>query len=266
MSRPSCTRAADRSEIAPRGNTQERAEAHWNGGYGPGNGNWKVFEQRNRRLDAARRATPPSARNAEERARGELEQFARNMPNVAVAEESEQDRTTCARQAAAARYYPRGRTIEFLRRAEERRAPGHSAEASCQRVPDISSRITSGRYTDCRIDPQSLAVEVRSGNGPWRRAERLSHGTSEQVYLLLRMGLAEHLSHPNETCPLVLDDPIATSDASRREAILDTLLAVSESTQVILFTHDADTRDWARKRLSAPTGALRELDRTGIPA
>ena len=80
------------------------------------------------------------------------------------------------------------------------------------------------------------------------------------------MALAEHLSAPNEACPLILDDPIATSDTARREAILDTLLAVSESTQVILFTHDADTRDWARERLKEPTGRLQELDRTGIPA
>jgi len=69
-----------------------------------------------------------------------------------------------------------------------------------------------------------------------------------------------------ETCPLILDDPIATSDTTRRQAVLDTLLALSEPTQVILFTHDRDTRDWARQRLTEPTGALRELDRAGIPA
>ena len=156
-------------------------------------------------------------------------------------------------------------TITFLRRAEER-VHRDIAPRLRTSVCKHLSRVTGGRYTDCRIDPQSLSVQVRGGNGPWRRAELLSHGASEQIYLLLRMALAEHLSAPDETCPLILDDPIATSDARRRKAVLDTLLAVSESTQVILFTHDRDTRDWARKRLSGPDGRLRELDREGIPA
>ena len=253
--------AADQGEIAP-GETQERAEAleRWLQVW---ERELEDFEERNRCLDAARRDAA-RARNTEERARGELEQFATNMPNVAVAEEAGQT----ARLA-----YDRlqrldatlGRTIEFLRRAEERVHRDIAPKLRASVVRHLA-RITSGRYTDCRIDPQSLAVEVRSGTDPWRRAERLSHGTAEQIYLLLRMALAEHLSAPNEACPLILDDPIASSDESRREAVLDTLLAISESTQVILFTHDADTRDWARERLKEPTGTLRELDRTGIPA
>ena len=253
--------AADRSEVAP-GEAQERAEALerwlqvWERELGD-------FEERSRRLDTARRDAA-GARNAEERARGELEQFARNIPNVAVAEEAEQT-ARLAHDRLQRLDTTLGRTIEFLRRAEEDVHRDIAPKLRASVVRHLS-RITGGRYTDCRIDPQSLAVEVRSGTDPWRRAEWLSHGTAEQVYLLLRMALAEHLSAPNEACPLVLDDPIATSDTLRREAILDTLLAVSESIQVILFTHDAETRDWARERLEEPTGALRELDRTGIPA
>ena len=220
-------------------------------------------EELNRRLATARREAG-IARNAEERARGELDLFARSMPDVSVAEEAEQDDRLAygrlQRLDATLR-----RTIDFLRRAEERvhrdMAP-RLRDSVCAHL----AVVTGGRYTDCRIDPQSLAVEVRSGDGPWRRAELLSHGAAEQIYLLLRMALAEHLSDRHESCPLILDDPIATSDTTRRQAVLDTLLALSESTQVILFTHDSDTRDWARQRLSEPADALRELDRTGIPA
>ena len=254
-------RAADRGGIAP-GETQERASAleQWLRTW---HRRLRESEQRQLRLDDARREST-AARNAEQRARGELDQFASNMPNVSAAEEAEQ-----VARLALDRLQRLGATldttIKFLRRAEERvhRDIAPKLRAS---VVEHLSRITGGRYTDCRIDPQSLAVEVRSGTGPWRRAEWLSHGAAEQIYLLLRMALAEHLSAPGETCPLILDDPIATSDATRRQAVLDTLLAVSESTQVILFTHDRDTRDWARQKLSEPTGRLRELDRTGIPA
>ncbi len=216
-----------------------------------------------RRLGEAQREAA-DAMQSYARARGGLDQFARGMPDVSAAEEAEQTARLAhdrlERLDATLRM-----TIQFLGRAEERVhrdiAPRLRASV-CKHL----SRITDERYTDCRIDPQSLSVQVRSGNGPWRRAEWLSHGASEQIYLLLRMALAEHLSAPDESCPLILDDPIATSDAERRKAVLDTLLAISESTQVILFTHDLDTRDWARKRLSEPRGHLRELDRAGVPA
>lgn len=254
-------RAADGTGIAD-GATQGRAAAleRWLE-------SWQLelgeSEERQRRLHALRERTT-AARSAEERARGELNQFSKSMPSVSAAEEAEQAALLACDRLQRLDATLRG-TIGFLRSAEERVhrdiAP-KLRESVCHHL----SRITAGRYTDCRIDPQSLAVEVRSGNGAWREARWLSHGASEQIYLLLRMALAEHLSAPNETCPLILDDPIATSDAERREAVLDTLLAASEFTQVVLFTHDADTRDWARRRLSEPTGALRELDRASGPA
>ncbi|MCY3818769.1 MAG: hypothetical protein OXH52_05310 [Gammaproteobacteria bacterium] len=198
------------------------------------------------------------------RARGGLDQFARNMPDVSLAEEAE--RTAQLAHERLERLDSTLRmTVRFLRRAEERVHRDMAPKLRASVVRHLTG-ISGGRYTDCRIDPQSLAVEVRSGNGAWRRADLLSHGTAEQVYLLLRMAFAEHLSAPDESCPLILDDPIATSDSARREAVLDTLLAVSKSAQVILLTHDLDTRDWARERLSEPEGALRELDRCGIPA
>ena len=254
-------RAADSAGIAE-GEVEDRARAlerwlqEWRR-------NFEERKARERRLAAAQREAADAMR-AYNRARGELDQFARSIADVSSAEEAEQA-ATLARDRLQRLDATLNTTVEFLRRAEER-VHRDIAPKLRDSVLKHLSRITGGRYTDCRIDPQSLAVEVRSGAGPWRRAEWLSHGAAEQIYLLLRMALAEHLSAPHETCPLILDDPIATSDALRCQAVLDTLLAVSESTQVILFTHDRDTRDWARQRLSEPTGRLRELDRAGIPA
>ena len=112
--------------------------------------------------------------------------------------------------------------------------------------------VMEGRYTDCRIDPETLEVSVRGdGDGaPWQNATLLSHGTAEQVYLLLRLALSRHLVKPGESCPLILDDPVASSDSSRTREVLKALHAISESVQVILFTHDQDVRAWASARLS----------------
>ena len=111
------------------------------------------------------------------------------------------------------------------------------------------------------LDPESLQVDVRGGRGPWRRAALLSHGTAEQIYLLLRLALTRHLVTPGEVCPLILDDVVAACDAERKQVVLDTLHALSAETQVILFTHEEDVRAWARERLPAPRDGLTQLPR-----
>src|SRR5690606_15899559 len=75
--------------------------------------------------------------------------------------------------------------------------------------------ITRGRYSDVRVDPALLEVRVLDGDGRWREAALLSHGTAEQIYLLLRVALAEHLTRPGEICPLILDDVTAHCDDER---------------------------------------------------
>src|SRR5581483_6051556 len=100
--------------------------------------------------------------------------------------------------------------------------------------------------TDARVDPQDLSVQVLAADGEWRDARALSHGTAEQIYLLLRIALAERLATTGETCPLILDDVLVQSDAQRKRALLDTILAASRTRQVILFTQEDDVLTWAQ--------------------
>ena len=210
------------------------------------------------RLAAAERKTR-AARDACHKARGRLEQIAAGLPSVADAED----------EVAAARHELERverldrtltTTIGFLERAEER---VHRDFAPVLRATLLEwlPRVTGGRYTDCKVDPESLQVDVRNGCGPWRRAALLSHGTAEQIYLLLRLALACHLVAPGEVCPLILDDVVAACDVERKQVVLETLQAVGAESQVILFTHEEDVRAWARQRLSAPRDALTELPR-----
>ena len=143
-----------------------------------------------------------------------------------------------------------------MEKAEER-VHRTVAPVLAETVREWIPRVTGGRYTDCRVDPEKLAVEVATTNGRWHRAEILSHGTAEQVYLLLRLALARHLA--SQACPLILDDAVAASDSQRKHDLLETLLAVSESTQVILFTHEDDVFAWAQGRLVGGPHKLTEL-------
>ena len=197
-----------------------------------------------------------SSRTAFNRAQSQLEVFARELMDVAEAEEELADA-----KDAHSRVRSLGDTLDltisFLEKAEES-VHRNVAPVLAKIVREWLPRVTNGRYTDCSVDPEKLAVEVETRDGRWQPAELLSHGTAEQVYLLLRFALARHLA--SQACPLILDDAVAASDSQRKQELLETLLAVSESTQVILFTHEDDVCAWARRRLVGEPHSLTELD------
>ena len=190
------------------------------------------------------------------RAQSQLEVFARELMDVAEAEED-----LAAAKGAHARVRSLGdtlnSTISFLEQAEES-VHRTVAPVLAKIVREWLPRVTDGRYTDCRVDPEELAVEVKTKDGRWRQADLLSHGTAEQIYLLLRFALARHLA--SQACPLIVDDAVAASDSRRKRELLETLLAVSASTQVILFTHEDDVCAWARERLGGEPHKLIELN------
>ena len=183
--------------------------------------------------------------------RGRLQAFRETLIDVADAEDA---------LAAAKREHERvvrlgttlDRATEFLEKAEEK-VFRTIAPILRSTLLEWLPRVTDRRYDDCRVNPETLHVEVRAARpgAPWHDASLLSHGTVEQIYLLLRLALSRHLGDRDESCPLILDDPVASSDASRKHAVLDTLHAIGGSVQVILFTHEDDVGDWARQRLSA---------------
>lgn len=109
--------------------------------------------------------------------------------------------------------------------------------------------VTRGRYLDVRINPADLTMKVTDHAGSVRDAHLLSHGTTEQLYLLLRIALAHHLASVDETAPLVLDDVTVQSDAGRTRAVLDLLHRVSQERQVVLFTQEDEVVAWAQGSL-----------------
>jgi len=120
--------------------------------------------------------------------------------------------------------------------------------------------VTRGRYTEVAVDPTSLEVSVWGPGGANRKAARLSYGTAEQIYLMLRIALAEYLVTDGLSCPLLFDDVTVHADRDRTAAILDLLLGASARHQVIVFTQQEQVRDWARKHLTEPGHRLIELD------
>ena len=199
-----------------------------------------------------------AARAGRDTALGELREFESGLPDLADAEEGlERAEAELARVQRLDQTL--GTAITFLEAAQER---VHRDIAPVLRATVLErlDRVTGGRYVDCRVDPESLKVEVADAAGRWRSAGLLSHGTAEQLYLLLRVALARHLTaHTGEACPLILDDVVSAADSDRKRQLLDTLLAISESVQVVLFTHEDDVRGWAEKHLTGARDRLTML-------
>ncbi|MCY3969360.1 MAG: AAA family ATPase [Acidobacteria bacterium] len=127
--------------------------------------------------------------------------------------------------------------------------------------------VTDGRYSAVRIDPEEgMEVQLEVEDGVYRSATELSHGTVDQTYLLLRIGLAEALGDKKESAPLFLDDATVHSDTDRTIRFLDLLLALSNERQIVVFSQEQEVREWAARRLVAdPRHRLIELGPNGLP-
>ena len=212
---------------------------------------------------AAFRASAATLAAAADNSAGAMTERARNLPSVPEAEERlaaaqlELNRVTSLDDTLQ-------RTIGYLEAAQQR-VHRDVAPVLARTLSAWLPSITGGRYTDARVDPETLRVQVRGASGHWRLADRLSIGTMEQVYLLLRVALAQHLATSDESCPLLLDDVTVQADGVRTLEILDLLLRLSQERQVIVFAQEPAVADWAREHLGGTEQhAVREL--TLIPS
>ena len=204
-----------------------------------------------------------NARSALAERQGSVEQYARNMASVPEAEEE-----LAGADAELARIIALDRTLtktqEFLKHAQDK---VHRTVAPLLRdaIRPWLQVVTGGRYTDIRIDVESLMVHVSGDGRNWRQVPLLSHGTSEQIYLLLRVAMARHLTRQGEICPLILDDVTVNCDPVRQIEILNLLHAISEEQQIILFSQEPEVRQWAQQQLSESRDRLVELPLSAIP-
>jgi exonuclease SbcC len=209
----------------------------------------------------ARRAASLSAEQEASRLGGEAHQLREGLPSVAAAEEAvAAARAELSRVESVAAVLDR--TLDLLRQSEEQ-VHRDLAPVLKEAVRVALPRITDGRYVDAAVDPRDLRVQVKEAtSGQWREAARLSEGAREQVYLLLRVALAQHLVTTGETSPLFLDEVTAQADDGRRDALLGLLHDLSRDRQVVVFTHDPRIAEWAAGHLDTERDALVNLDQT----
>lgn len=107
-----------------------------------------------------------------------------------------------------------------------------------EQVSEIVSRITNNKYSEVKIDDQ-LRVMVKSGSS-FISMDYLSTGTIAQIYLALRLSIANVLIH--EELPIIMDDIFVTYDYQR---MYETLSCLGEylNRQIIIFTTNPGIQD-----------------------
>jgi len=151
------------------------------------------------------------------------------------------------------------RTRQFLEVARDR-VQMEFAPRLKQSIEGRLSQVTGGRYHEATVAPDTLEVKVRPKDGQWTSAGLLSHGTAEQVYLLLRVALVEHMVKDGEQAPLFLDDVTVQSDVHRTEAVLDLLYEISQERQIVFFSQEEEVLAWAKRELRGSQDSLIELE------
>ena len=102
-----------------------------------------------------------------------------------------------------------------------------------QRAQELLGAMTDGRYQSLTMGEDfSLRASAEQEDVQWDAIWR-SDGTIDQLYLALRLAVAEELT---PDAPLVLDDALVRFDDTRMAAALGILRKMAENKQVICFT------------------------------
>ena len=130
--------------------------------------------------------------------------------------------------------------MEALKEADDQLHARFSPQLS-QTAAGYFQQLTQGRFSQVALD-RSFNVTVReTGALADRPLALLSQGTADQLYLALRLAVADLVLPSPQACPLILDDALVTFDDDRLRAALDYLLSESKNRQILLFTcHDRE--------------------------
>ena len=107
------------------------------------------------------------------------------------------------------------------------------APAISGRAQTLFSRLTNGRYDRLSLSQDLSLTAGTQTEATLRSPLWRSDGTSDQLYLALRLALSETLA---PEAPLILDDALVRFDDQRLQTALEVLQELSQSRQVILFT------------------------------
>jgi uncharacterized protein YhaN len=111
-----------------------------------------------------------------------------------------------------------------------------------RRASEIFAKLTLSSFAGLTVDyddkDQPVLMGVRE-TGEKVPIQGMSDGTTDQLYLALRIASIEKYAGENEPLPFIVDDILVHFDDIRSKETLKILLELSKQTQIIFFTHHA---------------------------
>lgn len=101
---------------------------------------------------------------------------------------------------------------------------------------DIADKITPSRYSDLRVDDNLLLKVKDNESGNVISAYALSGGTTDQLYLALRLALVKMMEKKDERLPVIMDEVFSQFDDERVKNSMTLLDKLSLERQIIFFT------------------------------
>lgn len=96
-------------------------------------------------------------------------------------------------------------------------------------------QMTNGRYERIVLKMGSQELQAEHRDHGAIRSSALSRGTAEQLYLSMRLALAEAVSH-QRSIPILLDDLFVNFDADRLHGVISVLKEVAVKRQILMMT------------------------------
>jgi uncharacterized protein YhaN len=110
-----------------------------------------------------------------------------------------------------------------------------------KRSSELFSQLTLGSFEGLRLEfdakGDAVIVGVRPKSKEIVGVEGMSDGTTDQLYLAVRLASLETYLDRNEPLPFIVEDVLIKFDDDRATAALQALAELSKRTQVIFFTH-----------------------------
>jgi uncharacterized protein YhaN len=120
------------------------------------------------------------------------------------------------------------------------------------RASEIFAQLTlnsfKGLISDFDQNDNPILIGIRPSNEKVA-VEGMSDGTSDQLYLSLRLASLEQRLLHSEPMPLILDDLLINFDDERSSAALKVLEELSTKTQIIFFTHHKHLVELAKRNV-----------------
>lgn len=105
-----------------------------------------------------------------------------------------------------------------------------------KKAAEIFARLTQGRYEKVFLNRAMQLSAQETGSVTPYEADLLSAGTADQLYLALRLAIAETVLPADDPAPLVLDDALVNFDDARLSLALDYLAELGRTRQILLFS------------------------------